>query len=182
MTRWALAIVLAAAGLAGCGRDGPAGTAAVKPPPEKIGREVCVMLSPDEVAAILGAPVASYTEEAGLNGQHPGCSWFSVEQPDGQRTLTATVWREKALKAEGDMLSGEAFYDDQAAALRAEFARVGTIAGVGDAGVMGLEPQENGTIEGAILARKGPDVLTLTMQGVDPAAFEAAGARLASAM
>jgi hypothetical protein len=178
--RAALAAVVIA--LAACGPRETPGDAAFKPPPDKIGREVCVMLSPDEVAAILGAPVASYTEEAENAGQHPGCSWFSVEQPDGQRTLTATVWREKALKAESEMLSGEAFFEDQAAALRAEFARVGTIEGVGEAGVMGLEPQENGLIEGAILARKGADVLTLTMQGVDPAGFEDAASRIAAAM
>jgi hypothetical protein len=54
--------------------------------------------------------------------------------------------------------------------------------GVGEEALMGLTPLEDGQIEGLIIARKGQDVLSLSMRGADASAFEAAAGKLAAAM
>jgi hypothetical protein len=181
--RRVLAALAGLLALASCGVQSSEGAKpSLEGAPARIVDTVCPALDQLEVEAVLGAPMASAIEDAGGGQGHPGCSWMSADQPDGPRVLIATVWRkarmEPALAAE----VGASFYDDQKAALISAFAKVGALEGVGEEALMGLTQQENGLIEGLIVARKGNDVLSLSMKGVDASAFEAAGAKLAAAM
>lgn len=165
--------------LAACGRGPEAPEAKAPPPVTKIADKVCGVLSREEVEAALGASLAGASEEADKGGAHPGCTWLSAEQPDGERSLVATIYRAEAIAA---LAPGGDFYADQSAALRGEFPKVGALEGVGEAALMGLAPHEDGTLDGAIIARKGGAVMSLTMKGADPSAFEAAAAKLAAAL
>jgi hypothetical protein len=183
MRRASWLALAALAALAACGppREDAGGTAGA-PQPNRIVDQVCPTLDQLEVEAVLGAPMASANEDA-VNGMgHPGCTWMSADQPKGPRVLVATIWRKARMEPGLAAEMGASFYEDQKAALMNAYTKVGALDGVGEEALMGLTPQEDGQIEGLIVARKGEDVLSLSMRGTDASAFEAAAARLAAAM
>jgi hypothetical protein len=175
----AAAVALAACGPAG----GNASTGALDAPsPTKIVDTVCPTLDQLDVEAVLGAGMASATEDAANGVGHPGCTWMGVDQPQGPRVLVATIWRKSRMEPALAAELGATFYEDQKAALMNAYAKVGALEGVGEESLMGLTPLEDGQIEGLIIARKGEDVLSLSMRGFDASAFEAAAVKLAAAM
>lgn len=169
---------LAACGPAGEGAGGPAGGGKAA----EIIDKVCPVLDQLEVEAVLGAAMASANEDAVNGAGHPGCTWMSADQPKGPRVLVATIWRKARIEPALTAELGVSFYEDQKAALITAYAKVGALEGVGEEALMGLTPQEDGQIEGLIVARKGEDVLSFSMRGTDASAFEAAAGKIAAAM
>lgn len=174
----------AVAALAACGPSGQRAEDAgpVASAPAQIVDMVCPTLDQLDVEAVLGAAMSSATEDAVNGAGHPGCTWIGAEQPQGPRVLVATIWRKARMEPALAVEMGASFYEDQKAALTTAYAKVGALEGVGEEALMGLTPLEDGQIEGLIIARKGEDVLSLSMRGADASAFEAAAARLAAAM
>jgi hypothetical protein len=174
----------AAAALAACGPAGerPGAGAPNAPAPTRIVDTVCPTLDQLDVEAVLGAGMASSNEDTANGVGHPGCTWMGVDQPQGPRVLVATIWRKSQMEPALAAELGASFYEDQKAALITAYAKVGALEGVGEEALMGLTPLEDGQIEGLIIARKGQDVLSLSMRGADASAFEAAAGKLAAAM
>ena len=130
-----------------------------------------------------GAPIEAATVATDNGSPDEGCSWLANDPAGGPRTLSFTIFRLKVLQERGAPTSGKAFYDDEAAALRAKYTRVGALDQIGDEGLMGVGDSATPSRFGAeIVVIKDGDVLSMRIDGEDPAAFEALARVAAQAM
>jgi hypothetical protein len=174
-----LAAVAALAALSACG-PGKSNDADSTPPQTSI----CDTVARAELARALGAEPQGFTDQADVGSPDPGCFWLTQAEGGGQpRTLQLTIWRKKILDARDAPSSGRPLYDDAVEALRRKYARVGALANVGDEAVMAVgESSSAERFSAEILAIKHDDVLSLRIEGRDPAAFEAIARSVARAM
>ncbi|HWA23201.1 MAG TPA: hypothetical protein VG735_12455 [Caulobacterales bacterium] len=152
---------LAAAALAALSGCGPRGAA-----------NLCGAIKVADVEEALGASLQGESQQAASLGPQIACAWSGQSPEGGARTLALTVQRD----------SGAGAYDLAAEDLRARYTRVGTLADIGDAAIMGVGQADATGFSGQIVARKGGDLLVLRIDGRDPAAFEAVARAAAQAM
>ena len=145
------------------------------------GAGLCALVSaPDAEAALGVAPQAAKVEDS---ADHPACDWTGVASEDGRpRTMTAALWREEALRRKDATQSGALFFETELHALEKDFPRTRVLGGMGDAAVYGFGAIEDERFTGGIIVRKNGDVLSMRIDGADPAAFEEVARRIAAKM
>ncbi len=134
------------------------------------GASLCALVSAAEAEAALGAaPQTANAEDA----DHPVCDWTGVAADDGRpRTMSASLWRQDALRRKDATQSGALFFETELHALEKDFPRTRVLGGMGDAAVFGFGAIEDERFTGGIIVRKNGDVLLMRIDGKDPAAFE----------
>ena len=143
------------------------------------GANLCALVPKADAEAALGAPAQdAATAEA---GDHLQCAWTAAGD-GGTRTMTASLWRESKLMHDDATMSGALFFEDQLHALEKDFPRTRVIGGLGEAAVYGFGAIDDDRFTGGIIVRKHGDVLSLRIDGKDPAAFEAAARLIAAKM
>ena len=141
------------------------------------GANLCALVPKANAEAALGATTQdARTEEA---SDHLQCAW-TAPGDGATRTMTAALWRETKLMHDDATMSGALFFEDQLHALEKDFPRTRVIGGLGEAAVYGFGDIDDDHFTGGIIVRKHGDVLSMRIDGKDPAAFEAA-ARLITA-
>jgi hypothetical protein len=144
------------------------------------GASVCALVSDAEAAAALGVAVR---EAKPVETDHPQCTWTGADAGDGlPRTMRASLWRERALRRADRNASGALFFETQLLALEKDYPRTRVIGATGQVAVMGFGDVGDERFSGAIIVRKGGDVLVMQIDGADPAAFEAVARRIAEKM
>jgi hypothetical protein len=136
---------------------------------------VCGAVPAGEIETALGgkpqaqAAAAETTDEK----NQTICSWTAETPEGGQRMLALMVERG----------AGRAHYESESTKLKAAYTRVGALADVGEAALMGVgEDADVDRFSAEIVAIKGANVLSLRIEGKDPAAFEAVARSAAKAM
>jgi hypothetical protein len=143
------------------------------------GANLCALVPAEDAAAALGVGLAEAVPQA---GDHAQCEWRGAAAGDGlPRKMNAALWRESALRRADPRASGALFFEDQLKTLEKDFPET-RVLGAGDASVIGFGDVGDERFTGAILVRKGGDVLTMRIEGADPAAFEAAARRIVDEM
>lgn len=144
------------------------------------GANLCALAPAADAEAALGVPLVAARAEA---GDHPQCVWQGADAGDGlPRTMSASLWREGALRRADATASGALFFETQLHALEKDYPRTRVIGGAGEVAVMGFGEIGDERFSGAIVARKGGDVLAMRIDGADPAAFEAVARRIVREM
>lgn len=134
---------------------------------------VCGAVEGAELEAALGGRPQSQTAQAATTTPQTLCSWTAETASGNIRMLALMV--EKG--------GGKEHFDAESAKLKQAYTRVGAITEVGESALMGIG--EDSTAEhfsGEIVALKGTDVLSMRIEGQDPAAFEALARAAAKAM
>lgn len=128
----------------------------------------------DIEVALGGKPQAqAASAEALANKSQTICSWVAETPEGGQRMLALMVERG----------AGRASFESESTKLKAAYTRVGALAEIGEAALMGVgEDADIERFSAEIVAIKGADVLSLRIEGKDPAAFEAVARAAAKAM
>jgi hypothetical protein len=169
VTARACAALAALALVAGCA---PAGVATSE--------ALCALAPEAEVAAALGVAVAEVFPQP---DDHPACRWTGAPSPDGvPRTMTADLWREKALQRARTAPDGAAFFEEQLHLLERDYGKTRVIGGLGEAAVYGFGEVGDERFSGAIIVRRDGDVLSMRIEGEDPGAFEAVAREVAAGM
>jgi len=144
------------------------------------GANLCALASAREAEAALGVALVEARPE---QGDHLRCVWVGADAGDGlPRTMSASLWRERALRRADRNASGAHFFETQLHALEKDYPRTRVVGVPGAAAVMGFGEIGDERFSGAFVARKGRDVLAMRIEGADPAAFEAAARRIVEAM
>lgn len=144
------------------------------------GANLCALVPASDAEAALGVALAEAQAKA---GDHPQCVWQGADAGDGlARTMSASLWRESALRRADANASGALFFETQLHALEKDYPRTRVIGGAGEVAVIGFGEIGDERFSGAIVARKGGDVLAMRIDGADPAAFEAAARRIVREM
>lgn len=145
------------------------------------GANLCALVSAAEAEAALGvAPEAAKAED---NADHPVCDWTGTASEDGRpRTMSASLWREDALRRKDATQSGALFFESELRMLEKDFPRTRVLGGIGDAAVFGFGNIEDERFTGGIIVRKNGDVLSMRIDGADPAAFEEVARLIAAKM
>jgi hypothetical protein len=134
---------------------------------------VCAAVEGAELEAALGGKPQAQSAAAANTTPQTLCSWTAETSNGGVRLLALMV--EKG--------AGKEHFESESQKLRRAYNRVGAIAEVGENALMGIG--EDSTAEhfsGEIVALKGTDVLSMRIEGQDPAAFEALARAAAKAM
>ena len=145
------------------------------------GAGLCASAPAEQLEAALGA--APQDAKASGDDAHPACDWTSVASADGRpRTMSASLWREAALRRKDAGQSGALLFESELHQLEKDFPRTRVLGGIGDAAVIGFGATEDERFTGGILVRKNGDVLSLRIDGADPAAFEEVARLVAARM
>ena len=142
------------------------------------GANLCALVPKADAEAALGAPAQDATEKA---SDHLQCAWTAAGD-GGTRTMTAALWRETRLMHDDATMSGALFFENQLHLLEKDFPRTRVIGGLGEAAVYGFGDIDDAHFTGGIIVRKHGDVLSMRIDGKDPAAFEAAARLIAAKM
>ena len=110
------------------------------------------------------------------------CVWSSPSDDGRPRNMRATVRRERDLKRALPPHSGAWAFEEALHALEKDYPRTRILGGLGEAAVLGFGEIGEDRFAGGLVARKRGDVLTLSIEGDDPAAFEAAARSIADRM
>jgi hypothetical protein len=144
------------------------------------GASLCALVPEADAAAALGVALR---EARPTKTDHPQCTWTGVDAGDGlPRIMSASLWRERALRRGDRNASGARFFETQLLALEKDYPRTRVIGAAGQVAVMGFGDVGDERFSGAIVVRKGGDVLVMQIDGADPAAFEAVARRIAEKM
>ena len=143
------------------------------------GANLCALVPKADAEAALGAPTQDATTVEASD--HLQCAWTTTGD-NATRTMTATLWRESKLMHDDATMSGALFFENQLHLLEKDFPRTRVIGGLGEAAVYGFGDIEDEHFTGGIIVRKHGDVLSLRIDGKDPAAFEAAARLIAAKM
>lgn len=136
---------------------------------------VCAAVPAAEIEAALGGkPQAqAASAETADNKSQTICSWTAETAEGGQRMLALMVERG----------AGRAHYESESTKLKAAYTRVGALEDIGEGALMGVgEDADVERFSAEIVAIKGADVLSLRIEGKDPAAFESVARAAAKAM
>lgn len=162
------AAIVALALLAGaCGQD------------VRSGASLCALVPQADITAALGAPAQGAAPDEA--GDHLQCAW-SAATAGATHTMTASLWRESRLMRDDATMSGALFFENQLHLLEKDFSRTRVIGGLGEAAVYGFGDLDEDRFTGGIIVRKHGDVLSMRIDGADPAAFEAAARSIAAKM
>jgi hypothetical protein len=144
------------------------------------GANLCTLAAEETLTLALGsAPV----EIAPQGSDHPACRWTGALGPDGlPRVLTAEVWTARDLRRVNPPVSAPLFFESQLFLLEKDYGRTRVLGGMGEAAVIGFGEIGEERFTGAILVRKQGAVLSLSIEGADPAAFEQAAREIAEAL
>ncbi|KAF0183730.1 MAG: hypothetical protein IV086_11295 [Hyphomonadaceae bacterium] len=141
--------------------------------------DLCRGVADTDVRTALGAPdgvAVAFAMESG------GCVWSTPSDDGRPRNMRATIRRERDLKRALPPRSGAWAFEDALHALEKDYPRTRVLGGLGDAAVIGFGAIGEDRFAGGLVARKNGDVLTLRIEGDDPAAFEAAARSIADRM
>jgi hypothetical protein len=142
-------------------------------------QDLCRGVADTDVRTALGVPAdgsVGFTMESG------GCVWSAPSDDGRPRSMRATVQREQDLKRALPPRSGARVFEEALHALERDYPRTRVLGGLGDAAVMGFGAIGEDRFAGGLVARKNGDVLSLRIEGDDPAAFEAAARSIAERM
>jgi hypothetical protein len=134
---------------------------------------VCGAVEGAELEAALGGKPQAQSAATSSATPQTLCSWTAETSNGGIRMLALMV--EKG--------SGKEHFETESQKLKQAYTRVGKLEGIGETALMGIG--EDATAEhfaGEIVALKGTDVLSMRIEGQDPAAFEAVARAAAKAM
>jgi hypothetical protein len=142
------------------------------------GATLCALAPEPEVAEALGAVTV-----APQVADHPSCRWDGATGADGiPRFMTAEIWRDVALRRRLPATTGALFFEAQLHALEQEYPRTRVIGTDVEAAVFGFGEVGDERFSGAILIRRGGDVLSMRIDGADPEAFERVARRISAKM
>jgi hypothetical protein len=139
--------------------------------------DLCKAISTGEAAAALGETPLSAVNES---NPHPQCTWMTGG--DAPRVMTAAIWRKDTLLKTGEADSGLDLFATELAALERDYPHTYALTQIGDAAVIGFRDVEGDRFTGAVLVRRGEDVMALRIEGEDPGAFEGIARKLAATM
>jgi len=141
--------------------------------------DLCGGVADTDVRAALGVPeegAIGFTMESG------GCVWSAPSDDGRPRDMRAAVRRERDLKRALPPRTGDWAFEDALHGLEKDYPRTRVLGGLGDAAVMGFGAIGEDRFAGGLVARKDGDVLILSIEGDDPAAFEAVARTIAERM
>ena len=144
------------------------------------GASLCALVSAAEATAALGA--LSQPAVAEKTVDHPVCEWTATSEDGRPRAMSASLWREAALRRKDAAQSGALFFESELHALEKDFPRTRVLGGLGDAAVIGFGDISDERFTGGIIVRKDGDVLSMRIDGADPAAFEEVARLIAAKM
>ena len=145
------------------------------------GANLCALVSASEATAAMG--VVPRAAKARENADHPVCEWTGTSAEDGSlRTMSVSLWREEALRRKDATQSGALYFESELRALERDYDRTRVLGGMGNAAVFGFGAMEDERFTGGIIVRKKGDVLTMRIDGADPAAFEDVARAIAAKM
>lgn len=136
---------------------------------------VCGAVPAAEIETALGGKPEAQAASAETtdNKSQTICSWTAQTPEGGQRMLALMVERR----------AGRAHYESESTKLKAAYTRVGALEDIGEAALMGVgEDADVERFSAEIVAIKGADVLSLRIEGKDPAAFESVARAAAKSM
>jgi hypothetical protein len=133
---------------------------------------VCGAIKVSDIEEAIGASLQGQAKQVASAGPEIACAWRGQSLEGEARNLALTVQRNAGAEA----------YAHASEDLGARYKRVGTLADIGEAAMMGVGDADAMHFTGQIIARKGADLLVLRIDGRDPAAFEAVARAAAKAM
>lgn len=142
-------------------------------------QDLCRGVADEDVRAALGVATEGEISFAMDSG---GCVWSAPSDDGRPRNMRAVVRRERDLKRALPPHTGAWAFEQALHALEKDYPRTRILGGLGEAAVMGFGEIGEDRFAGGLVARKRGDVLTLSIEGDDPAAFEAAARSIADRM
>lgn len=142
-------------------------------------RDLCKGASDADVRAALGVGEG---EPVAFNLTGGACTW-TVKGANGlPKELRAEVQRESDLRRALPPRTGGVVFEEALKALERDYPRTRVLGGLGDVAVIGFGAIGDERFAGGLVARKNGDVLSLRVEGEDPAAFEAVARSIAERM
>lgn len=142
-------------------------------------QDLCRGVADADARAALGATGGDEISFAMESGD---CVWSAPSDDGRPREMRATIQRERDLRRALPPRTGAWTFEEALHALEKDYPRTRILGGLGDAAVMGFGAIGEDRFAGGLVARKKGDVLTLRIEGDDPAAFEAAARSIAERM